>query len=131
MRKVAGIRTKAAVGLAGTDLALRNCRFTAPQHDREWKFAEPKVGRAVNQSPAQASARPLPQCEKQFAATHRALWFGSRPRPATGIFVFRVARAFDGVPDLKGFFSHFTFRQPLPGAMRSRDTNRWRMGIKS
>ncbi len=59
MRKLAGIRTKAAVGLPGTDLALRNCRFTEAQCCRAWKIAEPKVGRAVNQSPALASTRPL------------------------------------------------------------------------
>jgi len=99
---MAGIRSKAAVGLPGTDLALMNCRFTALHHGREWKFAEPKVGRAVNRSPARVSAQLLPQREKQFAATHRALWFGSRPRPATGIFVFRVARAFGGFHGLKG-----------------------------
>jgi hypothetical protein len=27
-----------------------------------------------------------PLLEKEFAATHRSLWLGSRPRPATGYF---------------------------------------------
>src|SRR5207302_10702310 len=49
------------------------------------------AGETVAGMVVRTKVRPARRVEK-FAATHRSLWFGSRPRPATGYFFWRMKR---------------------------------------